>query len=102
MSGNRKPKKLSRPNHQETEKSTPKRIPYISEMEPCYFQPKIKNKITHTKKTQKKFLIFSQKKTFLTFQEKVTRKKFFIFQEMETPKKFLIFQEIQLSNFLNV
>ena len=33
----------------------------------------------------KKFLIFSQKKAFLTFQE------------TETPQKFLIFQETELS-----
>ena len=52
-----------------------------------------------------KFLIFSQKKAFLIFQEMKTPKKFLIFsqkkaflifRETETPKKFLIFQETEL------
>ena len=49
----------------------------------------------------KKFLIFSQKKAFLTFRETKTPKKFLIFQETKlsytsgkrNPKKLLIFQE---------
>ena len=47
----------------------------------------------------KNFLIFSQKKACLTFQETETQKKFFIFQE-ELPKpqkpKFLIFLQKRL------
>ena len=39
--------------------------------------------------TPKKFLIFSQKKAFLTLQETETLKKFFYFRE----QNFLIFQE---------
>ena len=54
-----------------------------------------------------KFLIFSQKKSFLKFQETfLSPKKFLtfsyekaslIFQETETPKKSLMFQETELS-----
>ena len=54
----------------------------------------------------KKFLIFSQKKAFLIFQETETPKKFLIFSqkkavltftETETLKIFLMFQETELS-----
>ena len=52
----------------------------------------------------RKFLIFSQKKDFLIFQEMKTPKRFFIFQEMKlsyisrngNPKKPFIFQRMEL------
>ena len=54
----------------------------------------------------KKFLIFSQKKSFLTFQEtEIPKKNYCIFLKESfsyisgngNPKKFLMFQEMQLS-----
>ena len=47
--------------------------------------------------TPKKLLIFSQKKTFLTFRATKTPKQLFIFP---TLKKFLIFREMELSYIL--
>ena len=84
------------------------------ELPSTYFKPKlekIKKKDQLSKKfiltelsssNIRKFLIFSQKKAFLIFQEIKTPKKFFIFQETElsyilgngNPKKLLIFQKV--------
>ena len=52
--------------------------------------------------TNKKLLIFSRNKAFLTFPETETLKKFVMFKETEfshilgngNPKKFIIFQEV--------
>ena len=57
----------------------------------------------------KKFVIFSQKKAILIFQETETPKNFFIFRETElsyisgngNPKKLLIFLETVLSELEN-
>ena len=52
-----------------------------------------KFRIFQETETQKKFLVFSQKKAVLIFRETETSKIFFKFQKMGDPKTFFIFQE---------
>ena len=63
------------PRLKNKKKSTPKKLPILQ-------------KIDLSISSVKKFLIFSQKKAVL------------IFQETETPKKFILFQKTEISNIL--